>query len=249
MHLILVGREKQYNQIDQLAEQDPPPDWVDIFQLALPEIRHATNIISQMGPFFPEVNLVFTAFDRCPFPPKVVIIGQDPYHSVDNGNPQACGMAFSTRKGCPIQPSLINIYKELKLEYPEFSIPSHGDLTKWANQGVLLLNTCLTVRPHQPRSHMTTSGTNIWSGFVEKILSKVNAANPNCVYLLWGADAQRLIPSLGQNTIKLIATHPSWKSATKMTKTAPAFIGSNIFRCANQALIETGKPPIDWLIE
>ena len=245
--LQIIGRVQDYQSIDELAEKDPPPSWKHIFQQALPEIQHASQSASRLGPFFPPLKDVFKAFDLCLFPPRVVIIGQDPYHSVDQGEPQACGLAFATKRSSPLQPSVRNIYNEIAQEFPGFEIPPHGDLTEWANQGVLLLNTCLTVMPHKPKSHMRGEGTHIWSGFIDKVLSGIAEANPECIYLLWGSDAQKLIPSLNQRSIKLLASHPSPFSAYRKTKEAPAFFGCNHFQLTNQELIRQGKQPINWV--
>jgi uracil-DNA glycosylase len=251
--LLIVGRSVQYATIAEMVENDPPPQWAPVIRFALPEIRHASRIVHSLGPFCPNKEDVIAAFDRCPFPPKVVIVGQDPYHSVDYGVPQACGMAFATRRGCKLQPSVGNIFREVQRCCPEFTIPNHGDLTEWAMQGVLLLNTCLTVMPHQPKSHMIKTpgtnnddGTNIWSGFVDKVLTAILDANPTCIFLLWGADAQKLAQTLGQRSVKLVASHPSPFSAHRETKDAPAFNGCGHFKMVNDLLISEGKAPVDW---
>lgn len=243
---LVSERLYNYSSPDQLAEHFPPPEWFTLFKYALPEIRHASTII-QNTLYFPYVKDVFSAFDKCPFPPKVVIFGQDPYHSTVNGHPQACGMAFSTRKNCPLQPSIRNMYEEIHRTYPQFVQPNHGDLSHWAQQGVLLLNVCLTVKPHEPRSHMKED-VNIWSGFIAKAISSILEANPSCIFLLWGKDAIELSPLLGERSIKFIATHPSGFSARKDSKMASAFIGSGHFKMVNDELVKQGKSPIDWQI-
>ena len=186
---------------------------------------------------------VFKAFDLCPLNKVcVVILGQDPYHSVENGTPQATGLAFSTNKGCAKQPSVSNIHKELKLEYPNFVPPHHGDLTNWATQGVLLVNSCLTVKPHAAKSHK-----DIWNGFMTRVFTAVNETNPECVYLLWGGVAIGKSSDLGERSIKLVATHPSSYSATTASREAPAFIGCGHFRTTNEYLVSQGRSPIDWI--
>ena len=119
----------------------PPPSWELVFEKAKPELTVISDILLNLGPYFPLKKNIFKAFDLCNLRDvKVVILGQDPYHSTNSGLPQANGMAFSTDKNAPIQPSLANIYKELANEYPgQFIIPKHGDLSYWADQGVLLL--------------------------------------------------------------------------------------------------------------
>ena len=250
-HLQVINRETKYPTIADLAEHDPPPEWIPVFQFALPEIKRASMIAHSMGQFFPRTENVFRAFDYCEFPPKVVIFGQDPYHSVDNGIEQATGMCFDTRRGAPLQPSVRNIYQELQREYPDYKVPGHGDLSEWASQGVLLLNVCLTVMPHQPKSHMSKQRgdwISIWSGFIEKVINKINDANPGCIFLLWGADAQKLAQNLGSRSISLLSSHPSPFSAHRDSKDAPAFIGCNHFRQVNEQLRKQGKPEINWQI-
>ena len=226
-----------------IEEIDPPLGWIEVFHSAKSELRLVGTILKRLGDFFPSKQNLFRAFDLCPLSEvKVVIFGQDPYHSTHDGYPQANGMCFSTNRGCPIQPSLANIYKELQQEYPEFIPPSHGDLSNWANQGVLLLNTCLTVAPHQPKSH-----GGIWNGFITRVLTAIGEINSECIYLLWGKPAQEMASQLGERSIKLIATHPSPFSAHQTTRYASAFIGCGHFRQTNEFLIKQGKTPIDWI--
>lgn len=255
MKILFGNRLPIYKTIKEIAE-DPAPDWVTVFKQAQDELNHASTVIHSISVqtgFFPRTHELFAAFDKCPFPPSVVIIGQDPYHSVENNEPQACGMCFATRRGCSVQPSLRNIYAELKKEYSDFVVPNHGDLSEWANQGVLLLNTCLTVAPHAAGSHMkgikgALSDVNPWSGFIERVLNAIALANPECIYLLWGAEAQKLVPSLSQHSVKLIASHPSPFSAHRSTKDAPAFMDCQHFSTVNNILISKGKPAINWQI-
>jgi uracil-DNA glycosylase len=246
--------ECQNKTVQEISTECPPPGWVEVFKKAQPEIAIISNILSQVEPWFPLKKNLFTAFDLCPLNNvKVVIIGQDPYHSVHNGMPDATGMSFSVNKGQPIPPSLNNIYKELAREYPhEFIIPNHGDLSSWADQGVLLLNTCLTVAPHQAESHMSKDKKNkgsFWNGFITRVFDAISEANPQCIFLCWGAYAISFSQGLNQRAIKLVATHPSGYSANKASKDAPAFIGCNHFRLANEYLVKQGKTPIDWRIK
>lgn len=166
---------------------------------------------------------------------KVVILGQDPYH----GYGQAHGLSFSVKKGIKPPPSLVNIYKEIKEELG-IEIPSHGELTSWANQGVLLLNTCLTVREAQPNSHKGKG----WEIFTDKVISLLNESEEPIVFLLWGANAKSKI-SIINNPKHLILTsvHPSPLSAYG------GFWGCNHFKKANEYLIQQGKTPIDWEIK
>ena len=128
-------------------------------------------------------------------------------------------------------------------ERPIFQRPNHGDLTKWEQEGVLLLNASLTVAPHQAGSHKS-----IWNGFITKVLLTINEANPECVCLLWGKKAQEIGEKMGQRAIKICASHPSPHSADKATRDCPAFLGSNCFKQTNQYLVKQGKTPINWTI-
>lgn len=221
-----------------------PIGWEKVFTEAKSELMLLDKHLANLGPYFPHTKDLFKAFELCPLDKiKVVILGQDPYHAVHNGEPQANGMAFSTNIGCPIQPSLNNIYKELCLEYPNYVKPTHGDLSAWAKQGVLLLNTCLTVKPHAPRSHK-----NIWNGFLARILNAIGAVNTMCIYLLWGQHAQDKAYLMGERSIKLTASHPSPFSATRGSKDVPPFIGCRHFIKVNEFLQKQNLPPIDWQI-
>jgi uracil-DNA glycosylase len=185
---------------------------------------------------YPPVDEVFTALKHtAPENVKVVIFGQDPYHEPG----QAKGLCFAVNKGCAVPPSLKNIYKELKNEYPDFNIPSHGDISHWADQGVLLLNAVLTVRAHQARSHAGIG----WEEFTSEIINIVEKQNRPIVYMLWGKDAKEK-KSLITNPNRLIleTTHPSPFSASY------GFLGCGHFKKANDWLIANGETPIDWNI-
>ena len=164
---------------------------------------------------------------------KVVILGQDPYH----GPNQSHGLCFSVRKGNKIPPSLRNIYKELAADIPNFVIPSHGDLSHWAEQGVLLLNTVLTVEQGQAHSHKKVG----WEQFTDGVISTINREFENLIFLLWGAPAQKKAALINEkrHTI-LTAVHPSPLSAHR------GFFGCQHFSKTNQILKSQGKKPIDW---
>lgn len=182
---------------------------------------------------------VFRAFEITPFKDtKVVILGQDPYHGKDQAN----GLAFSVNRDKNVPRSLKNIFKELKLEY-DHKIPDHGDLSKWASQGVLLFNTCLTVEKGKPGSHLGKG----WEEITDKAIIEL-ATRGICVFMLWGRHAQKkkkLIEeySLGNDILILEASHPGTLSATK------SFFGCNHFKKANEWLKEWNKDLIDWRIE
>ena len=171
----------------------------------------------------------------------MVIFGQDPYH----GEGQANGLSFSVHRGVKIPPSLVNIYKELKRELKDnFEIPDHGDLTEWAEQGVLLLNTTLTVTPGQPDSH-----SGFWTGFIRKTIEIITKTNPQCVFLLWGVNARKLIPFLGELSHKLQASHPSPLGVHKKSKDISAFNECDHFIKTNEFLESIKKSEIYWQIK
>lgn len=174
----------------------------------------------------------FTPLDKV----KVLLLGQDPYHNVN----QAHGLSFSVLPGQDkLPPSLQNIYKELNADLGCY-IPNNGYLKKWADQGVLLLNTVLTVRAHQPNSHQGKG----WEQFTDAIIQAVNAQERPIVYMLWGKPAQQKIPMLtNPKHLVLKAAHPSPFSAHK------GFWGCRHFSQANEFLKANGVEPIDWQIE
>jgi uracil-DNA glycosylase len=187
-------------------------------------------------------NLIFPADDEIlrslsflkPEETKVVIIGQDPYHGLG----QAHGLSFSVPNGVALPPSLRNIFKELSDDC-EVSPPTSGDLSGWAAQGVLLLNTTLTVRLGEPGSHIGRG----WEQFTDHIIRVVNDNEQRCVFVLWGAYARskRALVTATQHVV-IESAHPSPLSAYR------GFFGSRPFTRANQALIEAGRAPIDWML-
>lgn len=182
---------------------------------------------------FPEGKNIFNALNTTPLSRvKVVILGQDPYH----GPNQAHGLCFSVQKGIPTPPSLQNIYKELKQDLGH-NIPTSGELTKWAEQGVLLLNTCLTVEKGKPLSHQGKG----WEQLTDKIIQVINNQSRPVVFLLWGSPAQRK-ESLITNPKHLIlkAPHPSPLSAHR------GFLGCRHFSQTNKFLTESNQSPVDW---
>ena len=185
---------------------------------------------------FPPADEIFTAFELTPLSEvKVVIIGQDPYH----GEGQAHGLCFSVKPDIETPPSLVNIYKELNTDLGCY-IPNNGYLTKWAKQGVLLLNTVLTVRAHQANSHRGIG----WEEFTDAAIRILNEQDRPIVYLLWGKPAQAK-KSMLNNPKHLIleAPHPSPLSAYR------GFFGCRHFSKTNEFLKENGLAPIDWQIE
>ena len=182
---------------------------------------------------FPPAAQIFRAFDICPFDSvRVVIIGQDPYHEPG----QAQGLCFSVGEGVQIPPSLDNIYKELNRDLGK-PIPASVDLTRWAEQGVLLLNATLTVEAHRAGSHQNKG----WEELTDAAISALNARRNDLVFMLWGSYAQRKGQYIDRKRhLVLTAPHPSPLSAYR------GFIGCGHFSAANRYLAEHGLPPIDW---
>ena len=185
---------------------------------------------------FPPKDQVFSAFSLTSYKDvKVVIIGQDPYHNVG----QAHGLCFSVQKGIDVPPSLQNIYQELHDDLGCY-IPNNGMLSKWAEQGVLLLNTVLTVRAHEANSHRGIG----WERFTDRVIELVDAKEEPVVFLLWGSPAQKKEAMLhNPNHLVLKATHPSPLSAYR------GFFGCRHFSKTNEFLAAHGQTPIDWQIE
>jgi len=186
---------------------------------------------------YPKGGDIFNAFNTTPFDDvKVVILGQDPYHGLN----QAHGLSFSVQKGIDIPPSLRNIYKELQTDIPGFVIPKHGDLTEWAQQGVLLLNATLTVQAANAGSHQKKG----WELFTDTVIKKISDEKQGVVFILWGNYAQSksaLIDATKHLVIK--STHPSPLAVSR-----GGFFGSRPFSKANDYLVKQGKKPIDWQI-
>ena len=190
--------------------------------------EYATTTVYPLG------SQIFHAFDACPFDEvKVVILGQDPYH----GKNQAHGLAFSVNEGVRTPPSLQNIFKELQDDVPGTPAPANGNLDRWAQQGVLLLNATLTVRAATPGSHQKKG----WEEFTDEVIRQVSASRPHVVFILWGAYAQKkeeLIDTRKHLVLK--AAHPSPYSADR------GFFGSKPFSKTNAWLEQHGETPIQW---
>lgn len=182
---------------------------------------------------YPPGNLIFNAFDLCPFERvKAVILGQDPYH----GPGQAHGLCFSVKDGTGFPPSLINIFKEIQSDLGVKPFPG-GDLGRWAKQGVLLLNATLTVRAHMAGSHQKKG----WEEFTDAAIAALNREKDNLVFFLWGAYAQKKGESIDRNRhLVLESVHPSPLSASR------GFFGNKHFSRCNNYLVEKGIEPIDW---
>lgn len=199
------------------------------FELLTDFVRHAYATRQ----CFPPAGQIFHAFDLCPFDKvRIVIIGQDPYHDVN----QAHGLCFSVQDGVPAPPSLVNIYKELNRDLGK-PIPTSGNLTHWAEQGVLLLNATLTVEAHRAGSHQGKG----WEELTDAVIQALNNQRSNIVFMLWGSYAQRKGQYIDRRKhLVLTAVHPSPLSAYR------GFIGCGHFSQANTYLQQHGQTPIAW---
>lgn len=185
---------------------------------------------------YPPGNLIFNAFDHTPFDKvKVVIIGQDPYH----GPGQAMGLSFSVPDGVKPPPSLQNIFKEINSDLGVSMHPAYGNLTQWADQGVLLLNASLTVRANEPNSHADIG----WMRFTDAVISTISEKKQSVVFLLWGRFAQDKQPLIDETRHYVLrAAHPSPFSADK------GFFRCRHFSRTNELLVKHGNHPIDWML-
>ena len=214
--------------LDAISDEFKKPYYKELYQFVKDEYsKYAV---------YPKSDDVFNAFHLTPLSQvKVVIIGQDPYHNVN----QAHGLCFSVKPEVEIPPSLVNIYKELQDDLGCY-IPNNGYLVKWAEQGVLLLNTVLTVRAHQAASHQGKG----WEQFTDAVIEAVNKQDRPIVFILWGKPAQMKKKMLtNPNHLILEAPHPSPLSAYR------GFFGSKPFSQTNDFLKSNGIEPIDWQIE
>lgn len=183
----------------------------------------------------PDMYHIYEALELTPYEEvKVVILGQDPYH----GENQAHGLAFSVKPGVKTPPSLLNMYKELNSEFECF-IPNNGFLVPWTKQGILLLNTALTVRAHEANSHKGKG----WETFTDHIIETLNLRQDPVIFVLWGNNARSKKKLIDTNRHYIIeSAHPSPLSASR------GFFGSKPFSQVNDILIKLGKEPIDWQI-
>ena len=210
---------------DRLSGEFSKPQFLSLVEFLKSEYKNHT--------VYPPGPEIFRAFDLTEFDEvRVVILGQDPYH----GPGQANGLAFSVREGIIKPPSLINIFKEIKTEYDQ-EVPSSGNLERWAKQGVLLLNSTLTVRARQAGSHQKKG----WEEFTDAVIRKVSEEKEHVVFMLWGAYAQKKGAVIDESKhLVLKSAHPSPFAADR------GFFGNDHFKQANAYLREHSKPEIDW---
>lgn len=215
-------------------------DWFEFFtqQTSQPYFIELANSLARQraagSVIFPAEDKVFSAFELTALKDiKVVILGQDPYH----GAGQAHGLAFSVEQGVKVPPSLVNIYKELSTDISGFTRPSHGNLLAWAEQGVLLLNTVLTVQEGKAHSHAKLG----WETFTDAVIDHINQHNDGCVFMLWGGHAQKKGKNIDANKHCLLAgPHPSPLSAYR------GFFGCQHFSKANIWLKAQDRSTIHW---
>jgi uracil-DNA glycosylase len=212
-----------------------PSSWKKVFEEAEDEFKYLDKVIKTE--VFPEKVNVFKAFELTPLDQvRVVLLGQDPYHQrKPNGKPRAQGLSFSVSKDDDIPVSLKNIFQEISNEYPDYEFPKHGDLSNWARQGVLLVNSSLTVEPGKAGSHGV-----IWHGLLSKIFNAIGEVNRKCIYLLWGNFAKDMAEYVPETSVKLFTSHPSGFSVHK------GFYGCDHFKEVNRILVERGEEPIKW---
>jgi uracil-DNA glycosylase len=213
--------------LERLAPQFDEPYMAELGRFLASEMRKHR--------VYPPGSEMFAAFDRTPFDRvRVVLLGQDPYH----GPGQAHGLCFSVRRGTPPPPSLENIMKELHDDVG-VAIPPHGDLTAWAERGVLLLNTVLSVRAHRPMSHRDKG----WERFTDQVIERLVRDRDGLVFVLWGSAAGGKAAMIDRARHLVVASpHPSPLSAHR------GFFGSRPFSKINAWLVGRGEPPIDWAI-
>ncbi|ORM62927.1 uracil-DNA glycosylase [Pantoea rodasii] len=213
---------------DVLAEEKEKPYFIETLKAVANERAAGITV-------YPPQKDVFNAFRLTELGDiKVVILGQDPYH----GPNQAHGLAFSVLPGVAIPPSLLNMYKELEKDIAGFTRPQHGFLESWATQGVMLLNTVLTVEASKAHSHARFG----WETFTDNVISTINQHREGVIFLLWGSHAQKkgsIIDTQRHHVLK--APHPSPLSAHR------GFFGSKHFSQANALLSQSGQAPIDWM--
>lgn len=214
------------------------PSWQQLLQPEFdsPYFEELTQFVRneyQTAQIFPPAKQIFSAFDHCPLNDvKVVILGQDPYHDIGQAN----GLCFSVNDGIRQPPSLVNIFKEIADDLGK-PIPASGNLERWADQGVLLLNATLTVRAHQAASHQGRG----WEQFTDSVIRHLAQARDNVVFMLWGSYAIRKTPLIDATRhCILTAPHPSPLSAYR------GFFGCKHFSKANDYLIAHNQQPIEW---
>jgi uracil-DNA glycosylase len=232
------------------------PTWIEIFDEIDPNIRQITENeylkVKDRADVFPSHDKIFNFTKYCDFKDiKVLCIAQDPYHGLfynpsdKSYYPQAMGLAFSVPVGCQIPPSLVNIYDNMKRFGHQLTKPTHGNLEYWARQGVVLMNTSLTVEKSKPNSHQS-----IWSMFTDELIQEMTSKHPGLIIVLWGGSALAKIPII-KNKDKhslVISSHPSPLGFKNKIKGHDSFYETDHFKQINDILKSKGKKEIDWQI-
>lgn len=221
-----------------------PPSWEPVFEESKEDLKRINQFLMEIEAsgrmWYPLKADLFRVFYLLKVHNvKCIIWGQDPYPGTNKstGLPIAMGISFGTHKGNPIPASLVNMYKRLAATVPGFVYPAHADLTSWVEQGVLLVNKCLTLDPGNPNSHK-----DLWSEFTTRVIQYIDKVNPNCVYVLLGNHAQQLARYTTSKNI-VMTSHPSGQGAHY------GFNTSDIFNDVNKILVNQGKTPIDWNVK
>lgn len=229
----------------KVAKERTPITWESVFEGADLELKDISNMLEkdekENGRFVPNKKDIFAAFEKTKLlDVSVVIFGQEPYTDMININgkivPKDVGMAYSVRKGDNVPPVLKSIYKELYNSIENFVVPEHGDLSKWASQGVLLLNACLTINPKKECKTLHPKSC-IWMDFVTAVIKSIVSVNPQTIFVLWGRENQKLTTMLGDRSVVLTAAYPTCKVG---------FLGCDHFNEINIELEKQGKNPINW---
>ena len=228
---LTIDNEKMNVRIEESWKRALASEW------EAPYFAQLTSFVRQQyrsSQVFPPGGQIFAAFDAAPFEQvKVVILGQDPYHGLGQAN----GLCFSVNDGVPMPPSLLNIFKEVHDDVGS-PMPSSGDLSRWARQGVLLLNSTLTVQAHQPLSHQGKG----WEMFTDHVIARLASEREHLVFMLWGAYAKRKGAFIDRGRhLVLTAAHPSPLSANR-----GGFFGCHHFSLANDYLTRHGMTPVVW---
>lgn len=256
----IIQSNKNYS-IFEIVQKYPPVGWEQVFENSMTELQDISDKIQAIEEqgirVVPDKNYIFRVFHMLPLNRvRVVILGQDPYQNVkSDGTTVAQGLSFSVKKGDTLQPSIRNIYTEINQSIPNFRIPNHGDLSSWVEQGVFLLNFSLTTDAGVSGAH---SKIHLWTGFITNVLKAITSVNNNCIFLLWGKEAQKIKKFIDTKCIVLEAAHPSGFSANR------GFFGCGHFAEVNRLLDPETAPkpakgkshhwsvlqgPINWNIE
>lgn len=235
--------KSEWKMLDYVFNQ-PPLGWRKLFKIAYNELCEAETSLSQSNEILiPEIQNIFRIFYLCPLRKiKVVILGNDPHPSILNGVYRDQGMAYGlSPTDLDLGQTLKYIFNELISEYPDYQMPTSGNLLPWVEQGVFLLNLSLTTFKDKYNVHR-----GIWQFFVDKVLTTISQQNKHVVFMLWGNDAVNACDKLSDRAYRIITSYPSYGAANKAFKQGPAFIGSGCFTKANNELIKNGISPIRW---